>query len=92
MECRPVNYEDVRELVRSLPVEMRAKLIEEELKTTGLTVIFGGNNTTTAEIVLQIHGAKDIDVDEILGALASRIKQDKKKPVDVEEKSDRLNN
>ncbi|OKH17833.1 hypothetical protein NIES593_22705 [Hydrococcus rivularis NIES-593] len=71
---------------------MRAKLIEEELKTTGLTVIFGGNNTTTAEIVLQIHGAKDIDVDEILGALASRIKQDKKKPVDVEEKSDRLNN
>ncbi|OKH10817.1 hypothetical protein NIES592_23860 [Fischerella major NIES-592] len=87
-----MNYEDVRELVRSLPVEMRAKLIEEELKTTGLTVIFGGNNTTTAEIVLQIHGAKDIDVDEILGALASRIKQDKKKPVDVEEKSDRLNN
>jgi hypothetical protein len=87
-----VNYEDVRELVRSLPVEMRAKLIEEELKTTGLTVIFGGNNTTTAEIVLQIHGAKDIDVDEILGALASRIKQDKKKPVEVEEKSDRLNN
>lgn len=92
MKCRPVNYEDVRELVRSLPVEMRAKLIEEELKTTGLTVIFGGNNTTTAEIVLQIHGAKDIDVDEILGALASRIKQDKKKPVEVEEKSDRLNN
>jgi len=92
VKCRPVNYEDVRELVRSLPVEMRAKLIEEELKTTGLTVIFGGNNTTTAEIVLQIHGAKDIDVDEILGALASRIKQDKKKPVEVEEKSDRLNN
>jgi hypothetical protein len=66
--------------VRSLPIEQRVKLIEEELKTAGLTVIlFDGSNATTAEIVLQIHEAKDIDVDEILGALAARIKQRKSK-------------
>lgn len=81
MNCHQVSYEDVRELLRSLSFEQRAKLIEEELKTAGLTVIlFGGSNTTTAEIVFQIYGAEDdLEVDEILGALAARIKQRKSK-------------
>jgi hypothetical protein len=79
VKCRPVSYEDVRELVQLLPFEQRAKLVEEELKTAGLTVIFG-SNATTAKIVLQIHGAEDdLEVDEILGALAARIKQRKSK-------------
>lgn len=78
MKCRPVSYENVRELLQLLSIEQRAKLIEEELKTAGLTVIFG-SNATTAEIVLHIEGAKDLEVDEILGALAARIKQGKSK-------------
>jgi hypothetical protein len=69
-----MNFKDIQELVRSLPIEQKAKLIEEEIKTIGLN-IDRGNHTTTAEIVFQMCGVRDLQVDEILQVLAEKVRQ-----------------
>ncbi len=73
------NLDVVRELMHNLPFEERFKLLQEELKSAGLTVIVGGSNNTTTEISVQIHTAGSLEMDTILNAIASRIKLDSSK-------------
>ena len=37
----------------------------------------GGSNVTTSDVVIQIHSTSDIDVSELLRAVATRITQPK---------------
>lgn len=70
------NLDLVRELMDELPFTERIKLLEEELKTAGLTVIVGGSNNTTTQISVQIHTAGSLEMDTIINAISSRIKAD----------------
>ena len=89
-DCKLMDFNDIQNLVRSLapeqraqligeemgalPVEEKVKVLQEQLDTTGLTVILGSNHVTTAEIAIQIHNAENLEIEKILGALASRIR------------------
>ena len=71
------QLDDVLALVKSLSVDQQAKLIKHLLKNNELTVILG-NQLTTAELAMHIETAPELDVPQILRAVASWIGANKK--------------
>ena len=71
------QLDDVLALVKSLSIDQQAKLIKHLLKNNELTVILG-NQLTTAELAMQIETAPELDVPQILRAVANWIGVNKK--------------
>ena len=76
------NADDIDSLVSQLSAKEKAELVQKLLGQSGLMVVMGGSNVTTSDVVIQIHSTSDIDVSELLRAVATRITQPKSPPVD----------
>ncbi|MEL7419180.1 MAG: hypothetical protein AAGK10_11495 [Cyanobacteria bacterium J06555_3] len=71
------NADDIDSLVSQLSAKEKAELVQKLLGQSGLMVVMGGSNVTTSDIVIQIHSNKDVDISELLKAVATRITQPK---------------
>ena len=71
------NADDIDSLVSQLSAKEKAELVQKLLGQSGLMVVMGGSNVTTSDVVIQIHSTSDIDVSELLRAVATRIAQPK---------------
>ena len=71
------NADDLDSLVSQLSAKEKAELVQKLLGQSGLMVVMGGSNVTTSDVVIQIHSTSDIDVSELLRAVATRITQPK---------------
>ena len=71
------NADDLDSLVSKLSAKEKAELVQKLLGQSGLMVVMGGSNVTTSDVVIQIHSTSDIDVSELLRAVATRITQPK---------------
>lgn len=71
------NADDIDSLVSKLSAKEKAELVQKLLGQSGLMVVMGGSNVTTSDVVIQIHSTSDIDVSELLRAVATRITQPK---------------
>ena len=71
------NADDIDSLVSQLSAKEKAELVQKLLGQSGLMVVMGGSNVTTSDVVIQIHSTSDIDVSELLRAVATRITQPK---------------
>ena len=71
------NADDIDSLVSQLSAKEKAELMQKLLGQSGLMVVMGGSNVTTSDVVIQIHSTSDIDVSELLRAVATRITQPK---------------
>lgn len=81
-EFFPVNNaDDMDSLISQLSAKEKAELMQKLLGQSGLMVVMGGSNVTTSELVIQIHSTSDIDISELLRAVATRITQPKSPPV-----------
>ena len=69
------NADDLDSLVSQLSAKEKAELVQKLLGQSGLMVVMGGSNVTTSDVVIQIHSTSDIDVSELLRAVATRITQ-----------------
>ena len=76
------NADDIDSLVSQLSAKEKAELVQKLLGQSGLMVVMGGSNVTTSDVVIQIHSTSDIDISELLRAVATRITQPKSPPVD----------
>lgn len=74
------NADDIDSLVSQLSAKEKAELVQKLLGQSGLMVVMGGSNVTTSDIVIQIHSNKDVDISELLKAVATRITQPKSPP------------
>ena len=81
------NTDEMDSLISRLSAKEKAELVQKLLGQSGLMVVMGGSNVTTSDVVIQIHSTSDIDVSELLRAVATRITQPKSSTVD-----DKLNN
>jgi hypothetical protein len=80
-EFLPVNNADeIDSLVSQLSAKEKAELVQKLLGQSGLMVVMGGSNVTTSDVVIQIHSTSDIDISELLRAVATRITQPKSSP------------
>lgn len=68
------RVQELRRLFASLSVDEKIEFFEQELKDSGLTVIFGGSNRVTSEVCINIYNSKDLEVDKVLEAIGSYIK------------------
>ena len=75
------NADDIDSLVSQLSAKEKAELMQKLLGQSGLMVVMGGSNVTTSDVVIQIHSTSDIDISELLRAVATRITQPKSPPV-----------
>lgn len=71
------NADDIDSLVSQLSAKEKAELMQKLLGQSGLMVVMGGSNVTTSDVVIQIHSTSDIDISELLRAVATRITQPK---------------
>ena len=71
------NADEMDSLVSRLSAKEKAELVQKLLGQSGLMVVMGGSNVTTSDVVIQIHSTSDIDVSELLRAVATRITQPK---------------
>jgi hypothetical protein len=71
------NTDDIDSLVSQLSAKEKAELVQKLLGQSGLMVVMGGSNVTTSDVVIQIHSTSDIDISELLRAVATRITQPK---------------
>lgn len=71
------NADDIDSLVSQLSAKEKAELVQKLLGQSGLMVVMGGSNVTTSDVVIQIHSTSDIDISELLRAVATRITQPK---------------
>jgi hypothetical protein len=77
-EFFPMNSaDDIDSLVSQLSAKEKAELVQKLLGQSGLMVVMGGSNVTTSDVVIQIHSTSDIDISELLRAVATRITQPK---------------
>ncbi|MEN9520319.1 MAG: hypothetical protein RLZZ381_2907 [Cyanobacteriota bacterium] len=76
------NADDMDSLISQLSAKEKAELMQKLLGQSGLMVVMGGSNVTTSEIVIQIHSTSDIDISELLRAVATRITHPKSPTVD----------
>jgi hypothetical protein len=74
------NADDMDSLISQLSAKEKAELMQKLLGQSGLMVVMGGSNVTTSELVIQIHSTSDIDISELLRAVATRITQPKATP------------
>jgi hypothetical protein len=74
------NADDIDSLVSQLSAKEKAELVQKLLGQSGLMVVMGGSNVTTSDVVIQIHSTSDIDISELLRAVATRITQPKSSP------------
>ncbi|NJK58907.1 MAG: hypothetical protein HC939_24505 [Pleurocapsa sp. SU_5_0] len=80
-EFLPVNNADeIDSLVSQLSAKQKAELVQKLLGQSGLMVVMGGSNVTTSDVVIQIHSNSNIDISELLRAVATRITQPKSSP------------
>jgi hypothetical protein len=75
------NADDMDSLISQLSAKEKAELMQKLLGQSGLMVVMGGSNVTTSELVIQIHSTSDIDISELLRAVATRITQPKSSTV-----------
>ncbi|MEO0014992.1 MAG: hypothetical protein RLZZ535_3381 [Cyanobacteriota bacterium] len=75
------NADDIDSLVSQLSTKEKAELMQKLLGQSGLMVVMGGSNVTTSDVVIQIHSTSDIDISELLRAVATRITQPKSSTV-----------
>ena len=71
------NADEMDSLISQLSAKEKAELVQKLLGQSGLMVVMGGSNVTTSDVVIQIHSTSDIDVSELLRAVAPRITQPK---------------
>ena len=71
------QLDDVLALVSSMSADEQAKLIKHLLKNNEMTVILG-ERLTTAELAMHIETTPDLDVPQILRAVANWIGVNKK--------------
>ena len=71
------NADEMDSLISQLSAKEKAELVQKLLGQSGLMVVMGGSNVTTSDVVIQIHSTSDIDVSELLRAVATRITQPK---------------
>jgi hypothetical protein len=73
--------DDMDSLISQLSAKEKAELMQKLLGQSGLMVVMGGSNVTTSELVIQIHSTSDIDISELLRAVATRITQPSNNPL-----------
>lgn len=81
------NADDIDSLVSQLSAKEKAELVQKLLGQSGLMVVMGGSNVTTSDVVIQIHSTSDIDVSELLRAVATRITQPKNSTINGKPKN-----
>ena len=74
------NADEMDSLISQLSAKEKAELMQKLLGQSGLMVVMGGSNVTTSDVVIQIHSTSDIDISELLRAVATRITQPKSSP------------
>ena len=74
------NADEMDSLISQLSAKEKAELMQKLLGQSGLMVVMGGSNVTTSDVVIQIHSTSDIDISELLRAVATRITQPKSPP------------
>jgi len=72
-----VDIKGLKAEIDKLPIEDKARLIQDVLKGSGLQVVMGGGNFISAEIVLQIQNGSAEQLEGIFRALAHRVSQEK---------------
>lgn len=75
------NADEMDSLISQLSAKEKAELMQKLLGQSGLMVVMGGSNVTTSDVVIQIHSTSDIDISELLRAVATRITQPKSPPL-----------
>ena len=71
------TMERLKEEIEKLPLEDKARLVQEVLSSSGLQVVMGGGNFISADVVLQIQNGSAEQLAGIFRALASRVKNEK---------------
>ena len=72
------KLQHLKEEIDQLPIEEKARLVQDILQGSGLQVVMGGGNFFSADIVLQIHTGSADQLGEIFRALADRVGKEKK--------------
>jgi len=71
-----IKLEDVKPLVEKLSPQEKAELVKELIgNDSGLQIVLGGSNCTSAEIATQIQTASSVDIFVLLEAVAYRLRQ-----------------
>lgn len=74
-----MKLEEVKPLIAQLSPHEKAELLKELVgRDSGLQVVLGGSNWTTAEIAIQIQTASSVDLSVLLEAVAERLRSQKK--------------
>ncbi|MDJ0716474.1 MAG: hypothetical protein QNJ54_20055 [Prochloraceae cyanobacterium] len=69
------KVEKIKALIEELPLEKKASLIQDVLRSNGLQVVMSGTNFISAEVVLQIQSGS-VDLEQVLKAAANRISKE----------------
>ncbi len=67
----------LKSLMQDLPPNEKAEVVNEAIKTSELTVVLGGNNWTTADVAVQIQNVNNGELATVFDALAYRIRKDR---------------
>jgi predicted membrane-bound spermidine synthase len=71
------NIDEINTLISQLSSEEKAELMQKLLGRSGLMVVLGGSNVTTSDLVIQIHSTANLDLSDLLRAIATRIVEQK---------------
>ena len=75
-----MKLDEIKPLVQQLSAQEKAELVKELIgKDSGLQVVLGGSNWTSAEIAIQIQTASSVDLSVLLEALAQRVRSQSQK-------------
>ncbi len=83
------SVDDINALISQLSSEEKAELMQKMLGQSGLMVVMGGSNLTTSKLVIQIHSTTNLDLSDLLRAIATRIAEPKPSQEKKEKKGDR---
>ena len=81
------SVDHINILISQLSSEEKAELIQKLLGQSGLMVVLGGSNLTTSELVIQIHSTANLDLSDLLRAIATRIAEPKSSKEKKEKKN-----
>jgi hypothetical protein len=71
-----MEEKDIDALLAKLSAKEKQELLQKLLgqqQSSGLMVVAGGSNVTTSDVVIQIHANADIDISDIIRAVANKI-------------------
>lgn len=72
------DYQRIKELLKSLPLEERLKLFQSDLSKHGLNIVITGSTYTTAHICMNITSSKELDISELLFSIAAYLEKTEK--------------